>query len=1298
MNPILHKTLALTLSASLLSAYGSPTFAWEHTLVSDEQHYADAAGYNGVSYDGGNGGAFEITKTGNATFENTTLNNNTITKSSRNGGAIYSKGHFAIGDNVTLNGNTATRYGGAIYSEGSGTFGDGVSLSGNKAEMAAGAYLKNNSHTFGKNLSVTDNKATGSAAGIAAYYTNLTIGDNATFANNEATRRGGAINLTGYKPQFWAANIGNNAQFIANKSGEKGGAMNTYLYDVTIGDNATFDKNEAMNAKGTGLGGAIYNTSRSLVIGKGATFSNNKAAQGGAIYQGNDSDLLLTSATFTGNQATGNATQSAGGAIMIDKEDAHDVTINDSAFTENKADVAGGAILQMDGSKATITLNNTTFTDNQAGAEGGAVVSDSTLLVNNSTFTGNKTTSTKVGPTEKGGDTDDGGGAIMMYDESNATITGSTFQKNESGTFGGAISTRGGASSDKSSLKVENSVFEGNKAAKRGGAINATVGATIQNSQFTANESANGGAIMNQNALDVANVTFTNNKATGYGGAMYVNTLKADGTLNDGVTNITDSVFDGNTAYLGGAVFVHNGVANIKNSRFINNTADYSGAIFTGSTPYMVLSIENSLFENNTAKGVGAVQAMSKTTIKNSTFKSNAATEANEDGGAMFVGAVGKVEVDSSVFEGNTSMARGGAIATRSYDLANNKDAALDITNSTFTANKAATTGGALDNFLYNSINAADSVYVANSTFTKNEAADGGAIYNHGELDKNNHAAVITVKDSVFTGNTATNNGGAIYNMAQGVFNLEGNNTFADNTANGVANDIYNDGILNINSGTTTLAGGIAGAGALQVKGSAALNLGQSTAQADSITLDNGASLAVEFANNAMGNLKANTITIGENAEDTVKLTVTLSRDFLTDTTAVSHELTNGTAVTNGSFALADVSNALYQVTMDNNVVTAVRKAQEETQQEIANAGGNANDMNVLNAFTTSTDMGSSAANQTADLINTLAQTDVAGAVQATKAVAPEVASAKQVVHGSITREVFNALQTRMDNVSGNAPKTFALADEQSVSTQGESAVWLQGLLNKSHKEATDTDAFTGRSTGLAFGLDKQLSDALLLGAGYAYTHTNVSSTLRHDRILGDNFFVYGQYRPSRFFVQGSLGYGDSKYEESKYLPGLTVKGDYHVKNYSAQAVAGYEWTEALIPTVGVRYISLQQEGYKDSSDQAISAEQNNYLSGLAGITLKGAYQATANLRLMPQLRAGLSYDFVSDQAQGTVVLPNGSNYAVSGERLHRLGFETGVSVGAYVFENVEALLGYEGNFRQDYASHTGTLKFRYLF
>lgn len=1258
MNPILHKTLALTLSASLLATYGSPAFAWEHTVVSDTQHYDDPAGYNDVSYDN-NGGAFEITKTGNATFENTTLNNNTITiaKPARSGGAIYNLGTVTVGDNVTFNGNTATKYGGAIYSEGNATFKDGITFSNNTADSGGAAYLKNNSHTFGNNLSVLNNKTTGSAAGFDVQYTNLTIGDNATFANNESTKSGygGAMRIYGDKKKNQFTKIGKNAKFIGNKTTSKGGAFYAYNVDMTIGENALFDGNEAVSPRGAvTTGGAIHNNTLSLTLGKGATFTNNKATQGGAIYQGSDADLLLDSATFTGNQATGSDTQSGGGAIIIDKADKHTLTVNNSAFTENKADAAGGAILQMDGSKATVELNNTTFENNQAGAEGGAVVSDSTLLVKNSTFTGNKTTSTKIGPNKDVTDTDDGGGAIMMYDESNTTVTDSVFKNNEAGTFGGAISTRSKASSEKSSLKVENSIFEGNKSGNRGGAINATVSHSIKNS------------------------TFTGNQAGTRGGALFVSdTRAADNERGTITSEIADSVFENNSAYEGGAIWQNNGTMTIDNTKFLNNKGTWIGAIGQ-ATPAPgpkdaggKLIINNSEFTGNSAEkwGAGAIGVYSEAEISNTTFNNNsilsdAPAEDLDGGGAIYVGGWGQLTMKDSSFTGNKGN-RGGAIASTNKGQGTAEDpvAYIKLDNVTFADNTALEEGGAIANYLI-----------------------GG------------NGNPNTIKDSTFTGNKAGTKGGAIFNANKAVLNLEGNNTFADNTANGVANDIYNDGTLNINSGTTTLAGGITGNGALNVKGSSVLNLGQATAEADSIAFDNGSTLAVEFGNDTMGNLKANTITIGENASDSAKLLVTLSRDFLTDTTPIRHELTNGTDVKNGSFAMADASNALYNVTFDNNIVTAVRKTQEETNKEIINAGGNANNANVINAFTNSSDMGSDAANQTADVINRLAQTDVSAAVAATNAVAPEAASAKQVVHGSIAREVFNSLQTRMDTAANAAPQAFALDDEQKVQNQGSYSVWMQGLLNKSHKEAADTAAFTGSSTGLAFGADTAVNDDILLGAGYAYTHTNVSSDGRHDRILGDNFFVYGQYRPSRFYVQASLGYGDSKYEEAKYLPGLNINADYHIKSYSAQATAGYELTDMFTPTLGLRYINLQQEGYKDSADQSVSAEQNSYLSGVVGVTLKNEVYASSALRLLPQLHAGLSYDFVSDNAQGNVVLPNGSNYSISGERLHRLGFEAGASVSAYLSDNWEALLGYEGNFRQDYNSHTGTLKVRYLF
>lgn len=1054
-------------------------------------------------------------------------------------------------------------------------------------------------------------------------------------------------------------------------------------------------------------------------------------------------EIISADKTITGETFENETGNKMGGVFVLNEPTAATtgtrgdmvVNIKDTHFTNNSTSAGGygGVIFQYTG---TLNIDNATFTGNTADWDGGAISTAyprisqqpdgaGKLVVKNSTFDSNSTTVYSAGAiglysegeisnstftnNNAGGhdpaDATDGGGALYLGGWAQATLKGNLFEGNSSNR-GGAIGTTAGGISQYAYLRstgdifknntatkfggaifnqfatdnnyVNDATFDGNKASKYGGAIYNSGLLNVKNSNFTNNTANAGGAIFNGGNMDITNSRFSNNTASKLGGVLVVSDAKAaKDERGTAVTNITNSIFENNYANEGGVIFQNNASIKIDNSKFLNNKAGWMGVI-EQTTPYPgpkdsagKLIISNSEFTGNASEqwSAGAIGVFSEAEISNTTFNNNsilsdAPAEARDGGGAIYVGGWGQLAMKDSSFTGNKGN-RGGAIASTNEGQGTAEDpvAYIKLDNVTFADNTASEEGGAIANYLI------------------------------GGNDNPN-----TIKDSTFTGNKAGTKGGAIFNATKAVLNLEGNNTFADNTANGAANDIYNDGTLNINSGTTTLAGGITGNGALNVKGSSVLNLGQSTAEADSIAFDNGSTLAVEFGNDTMGNLKANTITIGENASDSTKLLVTLSRDFLTDTTGISHELTNGSDVKNGSFAMADASNALYNVTFDNNIVTAVRKTQEETNQEIANAGGNTNDMNVINAFTNSSDMGSAVANQTADIINNLAQTDVAAAVSATKAVAPEAASAKQVVHGSIAREVFNSLQTRMDTAVNAAPQAFALDDEQKVQNQGSYSVWMQGLLNKSHKEATDTSAFTGNSTGLAFGADTNLADDILLGAGYAYTHTNVSSDGRHDRILGDNFFVYGQYRPSRFYVQASLGYGDSKYEEAKYLPGLNINADYHIKSYSAQATAGYELTDMFTPTLGLRYINLQQEGYKDSADQSVSAEQNSYLSGVVGVTIKNEVYSSSVLHLLPQLHAGLSYDFVSDNAQGNVFLPKGSNYSISGERLHRLGFEAGASVSANLSDNWEALLGYEGNFRQDYNSHTGTLKVRYLF
>ncbi|MBR3844563.1 MAG: autotransporter domain-containing protein, partial [Clostridia bacterium] len=550
--------------------------------------------------------------------------------------------------------------------------------------------------------------------------------------------------------------------------------------------------------------------------------------------------------------------------------------------------------------------------------------------------------------------------------------------------------------------------------------------------------------------------------------------------------------------------------------------------------------------------------------------------------------------------------------------------------------------------------------------------------------------------DSTFTKNTAGQYGGAIYNAS--ALTLAGTNTFTGNTAGGVANDIHNTGTLNI-QGNVSFEGGVTGTGTINVAEGTNIELGLATIEADAIAFAKDTTLGVTLTSDEMGSLKANTIAVGETEADQANLIVTLSKDFVT-ADKVTKQLTNGTAVDNGSFALANVDNALYNVSFDTatNEVTALRKTQEEQNAMVESAGGNTNDVAVINAFTSSADFGSEAANKTADLINQLVQTDVKAAVEATTALAPDAAASQQAVQSSSNQQLFSAITNRMNNMGGASPRSYALNDGYFYADEASYSVWAQGLLNKSHKENTpDSSAFNGRSTGLAAGADTKINDEWSAGLGYAYLHTNVSSFNRHNRILGDNFFLYGQYRPNNFFVQAALNYGDSKYEEDKYVAGNTVDADYHIKTYSANVTTGYEITENITPLFGLRYMNLQQEGYKDSSDQYISANKEDYLTAVLGVELQQE-SLLDDIKIIPAVNIGLAYDLLSSNASGHVTLPNGSSYDVTGGRLHRLSLEAGVSITAVVSDNMEVFLSYDGSFREDYNSNTGALKLRYLF
>ncbi|WP_297137423.1 autotransporter domain-containing protein [uncultured Desulfovibrio sp.] len=557
--------------------------------------------------------------------------------------------------------------------------------------------------------------------------------------------------------------------------------------------------------------------------------------KGGVISVSNDATgVTITNSSFTGNKA------SVGGAIFNDGQ----ISITGTTFDNNIANQVGGALSSTTTPTASTNISNSVFTNNHSVYDGGAIGNYSGLKLENCLFEGN--TAQLAFDAEKGtwttpvsDNTAVGGGAISLgavSTSSVASISGTTFKNNTSGTNGGAIATRQAIHAKNSAAKLDiAATFIGNKA-QQGGAI--------YNSFYTDNGLGKGAGV-------TVTGTFSGNEATGKGGAIY-----NDGTLDQagkkgGIMTITDATFDGNKADFGGAIF-NTGTLTINGGSFEGNTATKAaGAIYNAADAQ--LTVDGVTFANNSSAKAGAINNYDGTVaISDSTFKGNDAGksmggavtntsgsapgksiititgstfEGNKagNGGAVWNGTYGQVDITDSTFKGNTALAEDGLGQGGAITNAN----AMTITGGSFANNTANYSGGAI----YNGAHAAPgkaSLTIDGTTFTgnsvtadfnttKNDNIAGGAIFN-------DTGAELSVKNATFTDNTSSLKGGAIFNR-DGVVTIE-NSTFKGNSVptsagGAVLNESGNTGTLGtINITGSTFEGNTAGNGGAVWNGS----------------------------------------------------------------------------------------------------------------------------------------------------------------------------------------------------------------------------------------------------------------------------------------------------------------------------------------------------------------------------------------------------------------------------------------------------------------------------------------------
>lgn len=411
-------------------------------------------------------------------------------------------------------------------------------------------------------------------------------------------------------------------------------------------------------------------------------------------------NVTVTMASFTARQ--GNYATNNGGAINMTGANSRLNVNGNSFFDKNRSSYHGGAIAATSSSSLYFT-GNTTFSNNTATLGGGAIYLAGTASAD---FTG-----TQLSASENYVNNANGG--FMSVSGTNNVRFGSASFTGNSATANNGTSGRGGAiySSGSSNISFTGNILFSGNSAFSAGAMYITAGTTAtfsgSNTVFEENYALDEvGALYVRNGSRVVfqgtNTTFRNNRI--------INSIRGTGAVDIAYnssadfrnTNLIAQGNDGDVGGLGGFLWADSSSVLFGNALIggINqddgNRAKYGAGIFANNFSTITFSGTGStIFRNNRASADGGGLFMSTNSVVN--FNTGASTStrfqnnrADGKGGAAAITGFSTLSFygDTTYFDGN-SAGFGGAISVESGSV-------LNITNGYFTANNAASAGGAV--------------------------------------------------------------------------------------------------------------------------------------------------------------------------------------------------------------------------------------------------------------------------------------------------------------------------------------------------------------------------------------------------------------------------------------------------------------------------------------------------------------------------------------------------------------------------------------------------------------------------
>ena len=604
---------------------------------------------------------------------------------------------------------------------------------------------------------------------------------------------------------------------------------------------------------------------------------------------------------------------------------------------------------------------------------------------------------------------------------------------------------------------------------------------------------------------------------------------------------------------------------------------------------------------------------------------------------------------------------------------------------------------------------------------------------------------------SFINGSTLNINPDAILNIASQDNKISFDETSVLNLS-GTLNGNVNGGTVNVNSAASTVNGSISdstvvfSSTASRLKGSlsgainlkflddfALSNVNTSGATLGTVTIADGKTLDIGegtlTANDIKGGILNVTLTDAARTSPIITanasgVQINLDMKIVPRDEVVLYHITSGTGYSLGQYdadvyavsgSVFDIANAkkiptlsgwrggdLYIIRLASEIDAALKKLKDK---DISISENEESAIQVLNNDVISR-MEKKHKEKAENINAKLEEASIAGDTdtikQILREITPEEAPTSTQLAYSNANAVFSAIDLRM---SGNYPAPWFRDRSSSSSSRfgrgrsgGEfaestSTVWVQGLHNKAELD-TKENGFDSNSTGVAAGVEHNINNDVKIGAGYAYTVTDINTTKSKTDVDTHTAFIYGEYMPNEFYLNGIVSYGYSMYKETTKLMKLKSKYDENV--FSGKVAAGYTFGNLITPEIGVRYTNVDQKSYKDALGVKLSRQIFSTWTGFGGVKLSRTLRK-GRLIIVPEVKAMATYDFKSDDLERKVTLQNEAGYVTKGTKMKRLGVEAGAGF-SMSFGKTEVGLFYKGAFKKDYTDHTGLFNFKYNF